>query len=119
MGSLQVGMFFLSFWPTLPDLGCRTNEPIFWPKVLLKTRFLSDLLEPLISFLELILWTKNQKLVKKFTPTNAKVRRKAPRAIDGYNSLSEWARELFKPSKAEVMNMWPAKEFRAAREAFC
>jgi len=29
------------------------------------------------------------KLVKNYIPTNAKVRRKAPRAIDGCNSLSE------------------------------
>jgi len=78
----------------------------FWLKFFLETRLSSESLEPLIGFLAYLepkSWIKKQKLVKNCTLTNATVRRKAPRAIDGNNSLSEWARELFKPSKDSLL----------------
>ena len=103
IGVVTSGVVFSSFWPTLPDPGGQTNEPIFWLKVFLKTRLSSESLELLVigylAYLEPKLWIKNKKIGKNCTPTNANVRRKAPRAIDGYNSLSEWARELYKLSK--------------------
>jgi len=55
-----VVVFFSSFWPTLPDPGHQTNEPVF-----LDTRLSSELLEPLIGFLaylERIYRTKKQKI---------------------------------------------------------
>jgi len=102
MGVVRNGGVFSSFLPTLPGPGCQTNEPIFWLKVFLERRSSPESLDSLMGFpahLESRLWLKNQKMVKNFTPTNANIRRKAPQATDGYNSLSECARDLFKPSK--------------------
>jgi len=61
----------------------------------LETRLSSEAVEPLIGFLAYLepkLWIKNEKLVNaqaRRKAARARVRRKAPRAIDGYNSLSE------------------------------
>jgi len=53
-----------------------------------------------------------------FNAFNDRARLYIGRYSFGHNSPAAAVKEVFKPSTAEVTNMQPAKEFRAAREAF-
>jgi len=97
-GSAASWSIFAFFWPPLPDPGPQSIGPLFWLKILWETRSKSASLEPLNDFLayrELKLWLINQKLTEILLPQKPLWGHFTP----GNNSLSDWARELFKPSK--------------------
>ena len=98
-GPLQVGVFLRFFWPPLSGPGPQPNEPLFWLKTFLETRPKSASLEPLNDFLayrERKLWLINQKLTQSLLPRKPLW---GGHFAPGNKSPSDWARELFKPSK--------------------
>jgi len=89
---------FTNFWPRSRGHWRQPNEPFLAQAFFWKLDYDPSLYEPLIGFLAFLvpkLWLKNHCLGKKSSPTNVTLAILAR----GRNSPSDWARELFTPSK--------------------
>jgi len=97
-GTAASGGVFAFFGPPLPGPGPQPIGLFFWLKIFLETRPKSASLEPLNDFLayrERKLRLINQKLTNILLPQKPLWGHFSP----GNNSPSDWARELFNPSK--------------------
>jgi len=107
VGDITVGACFCVFDQLYLALGANPTKH-FWLKIFVETRRSSASSEPLndlLAYLDPKLWLK--------TPFFTKIKkcRKSvicPLTVNlaGHNSAAAYARELFKPSKARMANLW-------------